>query len=770
MKRLLGLLILCWSLAAGIATAQEQLTPDRLAEWDQTASRAETVIANAEASTEALEDLRAQLATERERFFEAQNVNDARIQTVREQLSALGPEPAEGETEPDEVAQRRQELQQQLVRLRAPVIEAEEAYIRADGLIGEIDRIVRERQADALFELGPSPLNPTHWPEAAEAVGTFLSGIAAEVRASYASPATNQRFRDSIPIVVFYLVLAGLLLVRGRAWMERIAGLVVTRTSRGRGVWRFIISLGQIILPMIGLIAVAAALDETGLFGTRGTAIVDSLPGIGFFPIMAYWLGGVLFPRREVETNDIPVLNLDPGLGAEIRRYLNILGIFIAGIAFVDVMGQTARFSDAETAVLRFPFLALIALILFRIGQIVLRLAPGGGEGEDNTLKRTLVRAIGRGAMVVAVLAPILAAIGYSAAADAILPPTVVSLALIGLLIVLIRFVHDLYALISGSEAGARDALIPVLIAFLVVLLSLIPFALIWGVRWTDLTELWAQIQEGFAVGDARIRPTDFLWFVVVFAIGYTLTRLLQSALKTTILPRTKLDIGGTNAIVAGTGYVGIFVAALVAISSAGIDLSNLAIVAGALGVGIGFGLQNIVSNFISGIILLIERPIREGDWIKVGDQMGYVRNISVRSTRIETFDRTDVIVPNADLISGTVTNYTHGNNVGRVIVPVGVAYGTDTRKVEAVLREIAEAHPMVLLNPPPAVLMRGFGGDSLDFEIRAILRDVNWVLSVQSDLCHEIAKRFAEEGIEIPFAQRDIWLRNPETLRAGDT
>jgi potassium-dependent mechanosensitive channel len=740
------------------------VVPD-MAVWEFLARRVEAALEDARTPNLVLEQLRTRVAEWRTRFLEAQTANQSRIASLRDQLAALGPAPEAGVQEPAEIAARRRELETQLRALEAPVLAAEEAFRRADGLIREIDATLRERQADALMQLSPTPLNPANWPAGYVALRDAVAALGTELRDAWSNPTRREEFSGNIPAILAYLAFAIVLLLRGRGWIERAEALFQRRASaRGREVFGLLMSLGQIVLPFIGVLALIEALRASGLVGLRGQVLVDALPLAGLTILVARWVGVQVFPWRE---DAVAVLRLSAERRREGRFHAGALGLVLAFEGVRRSFFEGGALSEAAESVLAFPLLLVTALLLFRLGQIVRLHMVSAAAGEDATpgFADRILGFVGRLVILVGVGATVLGAIGYMAAAAALVYPTAYSLGVIGLLLILVRLVGDLFVWLSGGDEAARDQLVPVLVNFSLVVVSLPVFALVWGVRGAELAEIWVRFLEGVTLGETRISPVDFLTFVLVFVVGYTVTRLVQGALRTSVLPKTKLDKGGQVAIVSGLGYAGILLAALIAFSTAGIDLSSLAIVAGALSVGIGFGLQTIVSNFVSGIILLFERPVAEGDWIEVGGVMGTVRKISVRSTIIQTFDRTDVIVPNADLISGQVTNWTRFSLTGRLIVKVGVAYGTDTRRVASILYEIAEAQPLVVLNPPPSVFFRGFGADSLDFEIRMILRDVNFMLKVETDVNHMIAERFVAEGIEIPFAQRDIWLRNPEAL-----
>lgn len=736
------------------------------AEWNSFTRRVETAIKDARASNTVLGNLRTQLADWRDIFLDRQGLNQSRIVTVRAQIAALGPVPEDGVVDP-RVTARREALNIQLQTLSVPVILAAEAHTQANGLIGEIDSLIRDRQAALVTQRTQSPLNPTGWSQAWDATNSAVRSARAEVTGNIANPSRRATFFQVLPGIFALLAVAVVFVSRGRAWFVLLTSMIEARSSRGRAVVHFVLSLGQIIIPFVGLMALTRALSLTGMLGRRLEAMIVDLPTIGLFAILAHWLAGQLMPK-DVAVENHPLV-MSPEVSNQAHSRFVILGYMLLLFCLMRDFVTVSSFDALPYSILMFPFGVLIAWPLYRLGHVLRRVQDDQSDDMTRSFRNTVRNLLSRGLMLSAVAGVGLAALGYSSAIEGLTFPAAVTVYVLAVLVLLQKLSVDAYTLLSKSDNAAQTALIPVLIGFGLVLISLPILAVIWGAQVTDLTELWTRFQEGFAIGATRISPSSFLLFAVVFVVGYTVTRLIQAALRTTVLPRTKLDAGGQNAIVAGMGYVGIFLAAVIAITTAGIDLSGLAIVAGALSVGIGFGLQNIVSNFVSGIILLIERPISQGDWIEVGGQMGYVRDISVRSTRIETFDRTDVIVPNADLVSNQVTNWTRGNNVGRVIVPVGVAYGTDTDWIASILREIAEAHPMVLLNPPPSVIFQGFGADSLDFEIRAILRDVNYVLSVKSDINHAIAQRFTNEGIEIPFGQRDIWLRNPEVLGFGD-
>ena len=290
------------------------------------------------------------------------------------------------------------------------------------------------------------------------------------------------------------------------------------------------------------------------------------------------------------------------------------------------------------------------------------------------------------------------------------------------------------------------SATVTVALSAVAVLLLLAP----WGLQSQDMMGAVEQAFFGVKVGDVTLSLLSLILAVALFATGYGLTHVTQNWLENRYLPLTGLDVGLRASIRTSVGYLGVIVTIALVFGYLGINTEKLALVAGALSVGIGLGLQSVVNNFVSGLILLWERAIRVGDWVRIGEDQGYVRRINVRSTEIETFDRATMIVPNGHMVTDIVKNFVRSDRVGRIKAPVQVIWGTDPEKVRDVLLDVAKSHEEVVGIPAPTVLFSNFTPTALEFELVCFVEDVEHAARVKSDLHYAIFKSFADAGLRM--------------------
>ena len=735
------------------------------------ASRAEKAVYGGQTSNDTLEQLRMSLSSARSAALETQSLRTGRSKIISDQIDALGPIPEDPDSEAKDIAELRASLAKQLAVAKAPLIVAEEAFRRANGLISEIDKTIRERSASAFLKLGVSPLSPNTWGSTISDIKKYFGQVRSEVVQSLNNPSSKVIRSNNLPGIIFFAILGLALIFPATKWVSQNMSIANQRhDAKLKKVSYLAYSCLVFIAPLLGICFLIRSLEMLDIFGYRGEALTQAVMAMSVAVVSSYWLAHNLFKESGL-TREL--------LGIASKRLVGaysvtiLMGVALGLYWLINNLIQTADLSETSIAVMEFPLILIGSYGLITFSQRVKmyrarlisekRITPISDRLSSLVLMLTLTTGLA---------GPISAAIGYSNIGSKLVFATILTLAVIFALFVIFTLIAFLFSEIiirnqnkNIQESTSKGSLFNVFLAFILACCAIPLLALIWGARVVDIQDVWLSLKDGIVLGDTRISISDFITFVIIFFIGYTLTRLLQSALRLSVLPNTKIDTGAQNALVTGVGYIGIFFSALIAITSMGLDLSSLAIVAGALSVGIGFGLQAIVSNFLSGIILLVERPIKVGDWIQVGAYSGYVSKIAVRSTTIDTFDQANVIIPNADFISGTVTNMTHLSKRGRVKVPVGVAYDSDPVFVKEILMDIVSSNANILKSPGPSVFLLGFGPDSIDFEIRGILRDVNSITSTRSEINFEILRRFAQEGIEIPFGQRDITIKNAAEL-----
>lgn len=803
--QIVGFAFLLLSAAAGtgalsLAPAHAQSsTPKPLSfnqqidEWRRTLDRVQAALGHSTLPREALDQLRVQVEAVRQGALAARATADGERKPLSDQLAALGAEPAKGQPpEPVEVTRTRRQLVDQVAAITARMRQCELTLARAANLSRTIASVGNAQFTEHLLERETPPL-------ALASLGAAASEIG-EIATSFAT--APGEWWDENPIedfepttLVSLALLVAIALGAGwplRSWLLRRYGRTAAIDDPSyarRSLAAVAEGVARGLLPAAGLLALAGVLlGEEIVTGLLAEMVRGVLAGGIFFSLTSALARSTLAP-------DAPAWRIVP-FGADASRTLARRISLLAGLAGVTIGIHIAAHEfepDARAFFGVFDLILNTAIAGVTLTLLERRLwrpeadpsraaAAAPVEQHQPSWTWPLLRLVAGLALVAS---PILALAGYHNLTNHIVSRVVMTGLLGGAIILVRTLMRELIALLAapqnpisirlraalaiGEQGGKYLAFWLGVALDLVLLLLAAALALrLWGVP-DEAIGLWAgSVVHGFALGNLHFSLGDIALAILVFVAFWTATRLIQRVLREKLLPQTRLDPGVRHSLSAVVGYIGFVIAFGLAITTLGLSFSNIAIIAGALSVGIGFGLQNIVNNFVSGLILLIERPVKVGDWVVVGQHQGFVTRISVRATEIQTFERASVIVPNSELLSSAVVNWTHRDKYGRIDVKIGVAYGSDTEKVRELLLAAAKQHKMVVTWPAPHVLFRDFGDSALNFELRCYVSDVEKHLFVASDLRFAIDAAFRAAGVEIPFPQRDINIRNLDELAAA--
>jgi len=353
---------------------------------------------------------------------------------------------------------------------------------------------------------------------------------------------------------------------------------------------------------------------------------------------------------------------------------------------------------------------------------------------------------------------------GYPRLATFIFNRFMISVLVFGAFVIIKKFIFDFFRrsivfLFSTFKMRKKllskaDFWLTLLVTPVLAMLFIYSLLRLWGVSGNFMLQGIKKLVFGFKAGGMQISLIAIVMGLAVFMASILVVKILKRRLSNNLLTRINMDEGIKHSLISGFGFIGFIISGILGIVAMGVDLSNLAVIAGALSVGIGFGLQDVIKNLVSGIIILFERPFKVGDWVILAGEEGKIKQINIRSTELETWTKRSVIIPNATLISSSLVNLTHGNNWQRQSVEVGVSYDSDAELVTKLLLECAKGCKKVMKVPAPYVIFKDFGASSLDFELRFYVSDIWNGWAANSDIRYEILRRFREEGINIAYPQ----------------
>lgn len=703
------------------------------------------------------------------------------LSVIQRRIEALGDAPKEGEKEARDISLKRVEFSSQVSALRAKIAEADLIITKID----ELDNLILQtRNKDLLGNiLNRQDLiaNPQELWETSIQFGSFLYEI-------IKSPVTwydGLRKKEKTEVSENIVLISGIMIV------ALMIGIYLSYFIRKRFGYRRSVEnpdysqkVFAAIWTSIALGVIPAAMIGGFLLWLNNTPVVN----VGFFGLIlhktALYLLYIFLARAVVKvvfaTNNSVwrLIEVCDEKAVSLGRAL-LFSIILIGI--VSLIETIAADSHATSEVIYFIKLlsnavkmSCIVLVSYNALYDTKALTDDEMIQDEEDVEEDIgeLSVSSKASLLIsfsAIAVFILSFFGYISLSEYIFDRFMYSILVIGVFYILNKVVRALFHRILLLRFWTRNLRISrrTLVKtdfwfgffFTPVILSVLILSLLglWGVSVDILIQNIKKFLMGFNVGGIRVSIVSILLGVIVFFVTWIIFKTLKKSILTGAFTKIDMDEGVRNSLASGFGFLGFVVSIIFAIAVMGGNLSSLTIIAGALSFGAGLGLQNVVSNFVSGIIILFERPIKIGDWVNINGQDGIVKQINIRATEIEAWDKSNIIIPNATILSSSLTNLTHYNKMGKATANVGVGYDSDLKKVKEILLDIAKNTKKVLATPAPYAALKNLGDNAIEFELGCYTNDVMSRSGISNELREQIVDRFREAGIDIPYPQQVV-------------
>ncbi|MCQ2734485.1 MAG: mechanosensitive ion channel [Alphaproteobacteria bacterium] len=773
--------VFCFCSIAAAETSSESIISDNLIEdfsidfvaINKEIDKIQKSLDKSTLSTDKIDEYISFLSTQENLIAVGRKDLEKNIKFIHKQLDALGEGPKEGEVEDSVITQKREVLSQELAAQDRILKEADLLVIKIEDLSVRTLNVRNQKTYGNLINKQSAFINPVVFFNGVKSYVIFFWDITKSPIDWYTNLPEGQRSMALFDIIsmCFILLIALVLAVFLRRVILKNWGYSekIEKPTFGRKVLAAVaVATARGLIFAFLIMGCMLWMASTKIFeGSLLNTILTAASYTGLAIIVEATISRVIFAPHYPQWR---LINISSQKATRFTRMIFTFIIVNAIAVFQNAVAQkalypleTIQFTIIINCAVKAFFLMWLSQIVFNTYQTETKDVSETQEfEEDNNSKFTIIVVSHLFCLVVLALS----LFGYPELSSFIFAHIIGSMIIFGMFEILRRSVIDITkrVILSGPwmknirsskrrvskiDFWLHAVVTPTIILFLIF--TLLNF---WGLPGDFILQAMKKVLCGFKIGGIQISLIAIAVGLAFFFGSLKVFKLIKNKVAENVLAEIDMDDGIKHSLISGFSFISFILSSLLAVIAIGIDLTNLAFIAGALSVGIGFGLQDVIKNLVAGIIILLERPLRVGDWVNIGGTEGIIKQINIRTTEIQSFARTSVIIPNAALISSSVTNMTLDDNISRQVVNVGVAYGSDVEKVTSILLECAAKHPAVLKNPAPMVLFNDFGASSLDFELRCYVHDIRKGWTVPSDLRYAINKRFIEEGVEIPFPQ----------------